>query len=522
MTTIQRTTIGLLLAGLLCACSHSHSDDVAQDANGHQAVAGDQRERVALTTWTEDTELFLEFPILVVGHESPFAAHLTWLDGFGPVASGQVTAILSGGGAADERFTAQPSSTPGIFRPIVAPTHAVQREVTVVLESESKREEHALGTFTVLAALPETAPDELEDSGSISFLKEQQWKMRFSTEVVRSRSLRPSFSAYATLQPRADGEVIVSAPATGRLIATKGHLPVVGSSVESGGVLASLVPRLEGTADIASLDLASVAARLDVEQAVRDRDRLEGLLASGAVPERRVVEARHAEAAARAELKAARRRTGQFRRVQRPGGKGAQGIAVRTPLAGMLLEVHAVAGAFVEDGAPLFRVVDPATLWLSARVPEIDAARIAEVTGAWFGVTGMDRRVEVGADALVTRGGLVDPITRTVDVIFAVPNEEGALRVGAAVQAHLTVGESVDALSVPAKSVLVDAGLDYVFVQTGGESFERRQVRTGIRDSGMVQLVEGVTLGERVVVDGAYAVKLASASTAPPAHGHAH
>ena len=93
---------------------------------------------------------------------------------------------------------------------------------------------------------------------------------------------------------------------------------------------------------------------------------------------------------------------------------------------------------------------------------------------------------------------------------------------GTAVEAHLTVGQTVEALSIPEESLVVDAGLNYVFVQTGGESFERRQVRTGIADRGMVEILEGVAAGERVVSDGAYAVKLASASTAPPAHGHAH
>lgn len=522
MKLIHRPCLGLLLTATLGACSLFHPDDHTRDAEDEHAAPGDERETVALTSWTADTELFVEFPILVVGHESPFAAHLTWLEGFGPVASGRVTVLLSGGGEPDEAFSSAPSGTPGIFRPVVSPAHAVERQVSVTLESEGKHEAHALGTFSVLTAAPEAPAEEPEDPGTISFLKEQQWKMRFSTAVVRTRSLKPSFSAFGTVQPRADGEVVVTAPATGRLVATNVPLPVVGSSVDSGGVLARLVPRLEGAADVATLELASAGARLDVEQAVQERERLEGLLASGAVPERRVLEARHLESTARVELQAAKRRAAQYRRVQRPGGKSPEGIEVRTPFAGSVLEVHAVAGAFVEDGAPLFRVVNPSTLWLAARVPEVDVPRIAGIDGAWFELPGVGHRVEVGTEALVTRGGLVDPNTRTVDVVFTVPNEEGLLRVGTAVEAHLTVGQTVEALSIPKESLVVDAGLNYVFVQTGGESFERRQVRTGIADRGMVEILEGVAAGERVVSDGAYAVKLASASTAPPAHGHAH
>jgi cobalt-zinc-cadmium efflux system membrane fusion protein len=511
----------LLCAVLVSACGRPHSHDDATEAEAADHAGA---EAIAVTTWTKETELFVEFPPLVAGQDSPFAAHLTMLDGFSAVATGRVQVVLSGGGVPEERFVAEPSATPGIFRPVVTPAHAAQRDVTLILETPAGTWSHAVGTHPVFASASEVPAATEEDAGGeIAFLKEQQWKMAFSTHVVAEAPLRRSISAFARVQARADGEVTVTAPATGRLIASSEPLPLVGTKVESGDLLARFVPRLEGGADVASLDLAVASARLDLEQATRERERLEGLFADGAVPERRVVEARHEEAMVRAALDAASRRTGQFRRVQRTGGRGkGSSIEIRTPLSGSVLEVHGVAGALVEDGAPLFRVVDASSLWLSARVPEVDAPQIAEVGGAWFVPPGSDEAVEVGADAIVTRGGIVDDDTRTVTVVFAVPNPEGELRVGSRVEARLVVGEPVTGPAVPTHAVLFDAGLPIVFVQTGGESFERRQVRTGVRDRDLVEIVDGLALGERVVVEGAYAVKLASASTSPPAHGHAH
>ena len=61
-----------------------------------------------------------------------------------------------------------------------------------------------------------------------------------------------------------------------------------------------------------------------------------------------------------------------------------------------------------------------------------------------------------------------------------------------------------------------------VFVQMGGESFERRPVRLGSREGGYVHALEGVEPGERVVSRGAYLIRLAAMSTQIPAHGHAH
>jgi multidrug efflux pump subunit AcrA (membrane-fusion protein) len=61
-----------------------------------------------------------------------------------------------------------------------------------------------------------------------------------------------------------------------------------------------------------------------------------------------------------------------------------------------------------------------------------------------------------------------------------------------------------------------------VYVMLGGESFERRVVRLGIRDGDYVQVVDGIAPGERVVTRGAYLVRLAGSSPAAAGHGHAH
>ena len=61
-----------------------------------------------------------------------------------------------------------------------------------------------------------------------------------------------------------------------------------------------------------------------------------------------------------------------------------------------------------------------------------------------------------------------------------------------------------------------------VFVHTSGESFERRPVTLGVRQAEVVQVLEGVKPGERIVSKGAHLVRLASLSTQVPAHGHVH
>ena len=78
-------------------------------------------------------------------------------------------------------------------------------------------------------------------------------------------------------------------------------------------------------------------------------------------------------------------------------------------------------------------------------------------------------------------------------------------------QVRYTVGAVVD-----------DAGAEVVYVQLGGERFERRVVRTGLRDGQQVAITEGLAPRERVVSRGAFLVHLAAGAPAEAGHGHAH
>jgi RND family efflux transporter MFP subunit len=355
----------------------------------------------------------------------------------------------------------------------------------------------------------------------ISFLKEQQWRIDFANAPVERATLRRSIEALGVLRARADGEVIVSAPVAGRVLTAGKNFPRIGLDVARNTLLATIAPRLEGQSDVATLQLGVTTSRLALEQASRERERLEGLLADGAVPQRRVAEARNAEARAEAEVQAARRRMAQHQGLQQVSSSRG-GIRIASPLGGTVVEVETSPGAFVEEGAELFHVIDLDRLWLEVNVPESDVGRLALPAGAWFEVEGFDEPFEVPADRLVASGGVVDTRTRTVPLIFDVDNQNHRLRVGMAAQVHVVIGDPVEAVVVPESAIVRDGGQPVAFVQVDGEGFERRTLRLGVRDAGRVAVVAGLERGERVVTRGAYAVRLAGSATNAPSHGHAH
>jgi multidrug efflux pump subunit AcrA (membrane-fusion protein) len=83
-------------------------------------------------------------------------------------------------------------------------------------------------------------------------------------------------------------------------------------------------------------------------------------------------------------------------------------------------------------------------------------------------------------------------------------------------------GEAKETMAVPVSAILDEAGESVVYVEQGGESFERRPLELGGRDGDFVEVLSGLSPGERVVTKGAYYIRLASSSGAVPAHGHAH
>ncbi len=514
---------------LACPSQHEHHDgEHADHDEGGEHGHGHGDGARAITHWTDKSELFVEFLPLVVGQETAFAAHLTRVSDFRPVDAGVVTVTLSGGGHPEETFVVNEPTVPGIFRPVAKPQHAGVRVLSLRVAASELTDTHDLGEVTVFAdanAAAHATPEEEPDNGAeISFLKEQQWPIGFTMTQATERTLRPSMALSGTLRGRADGEAMVTAPVAGRLLTASGTFPRLGQQVERNQILVTLAPLPSGNTGVASLQLAVARSELALEHAKRERQRLEGLMGDGTVPERRVAEARHREAESQAELTAAQRRLAQHSRVQRvsSSGRGGGGMMVRAPTSGTVVAVHAAPGEFVEAGRAIFQIIDTQRLWLEVKVPEANIGRIEEPSGAWFDIAGFDQHFDVPAEALVSSGGVVDPRTRTVSIIFNIDNPNGRLRAGMFASVHLLTGAPVRVLSIPAAAVLDDGGQQVVFVQAGGETFLRRPVQLGIRDGDNVEVTQGVQPGEYVAVKGAFMVKLAASATEAPAHGHAH
>ena len=488
------------------------------------ATEAEEPPAVVESRWTDRSELFMEYPPLVAGETSRFAIHFTDLATFAPVRTGGAMVRLSGNGT--ETFSADAPGRPGIFGVDVMPARAGRYRLEVLLATPAIEDRHDLGEVTVhragtAAPSPADAGDDGAADGAISFLKEQQWAFDFATAPAERRQIADSLRIAAEIAPRTGGRAEVTTPVAGRLTADLPLRPV-GTPVGRGDVLAEIIPHSGHGEDRPALELAVAEARNALELVRAERTRVDRLVEAGALPARRRLEARVAERTAEARLAAADAHLAQLDATRTAQGEGGRDVRflLRSPIGGVVAASDAAPGASVAQGDSLFRIVALDRVYVVGSLPEAALARLGDLAGAELEVAGFD--APAALDRLVSVGRVLDADARTVPIIYELRNPDRRLAVGQAVSLRIFASAAIDGVTVPESAIVDDAGQPVVFVQVGGESFERRPVRLGNREGGSVQIEGEVEPGERVVTRGAPLIRLAALSPQVPAHGHTH
>jgi membrane fusion protein, heavy metal efflux system len=498
IATLTGLQLALLLFGLAAGCGNK----------AETGTANDELPGGLVTLWTDSTELFMEYPALIVGAPDKFAVHLTDLTDFAPLRTGKVTLRFEpkGGGEPVVVIQDEPRA-PGIYGPAPSFSRPGTYRVTIVVESPQARDSIDAGELQVYRSRGEVPAGQEGGSGGISFLKEQQWKAPgFATAFATSGEIIESFQATGQIVPAAGRMARISAPVAG-IIEVRGltESPAPGQRVARGQVLAVLTPALgEGGSSYAQ-------ARAELREAEDEHARATRLYAAEAVPQRRVHEAE-------IRLTAAREALASF------GGGGAARddgrVVIRAPLSGIVASRTLTPGSRVDAGAELFTVVDPSVVWLEARVPAKDAARVSARSNATFRVAGSDDVFR--ASRTVSVGSVIDSLSRTVPVIYEVANPGGTLKIGMHAQVGVGTAGKLSGVVIPSSAILDEDGRPVVYVQSEGELFERREVQVGGASEGRTVVLSGIKAGERVVTGAPYQVRLASLSTSVPVHGHEH
>jgi Cu(I)/Ag(I) efflux system membrane fusion protein len=171
-------------------------------------------------------------------------------------------------------------------------------------------------------------------------------------------------------------------------------------------------------------------------------------------------------------------------------------LTFRSPLSGVVTKKDVVQGMKLDAGAMPYEIVDLSSVWVLIDVYETDLRFVKEGLEAKLKLNAFPNREFRGKVVFVDP--LLDPQSRTVKVRLTFPNPSYELKPEMFGEAEL-LGQPHDALSIPLDAV-IDSGTEkIVFVASGAGKFEPRRVELGVSDASRVEVVSGLSLGERVV-----------------------
>jgi RND family efflux transporter MFP subunit len=338
----------------------------------------------------------------------------------------------------------------------------------------------------------------------IIFLKEQAWQNDFATSTVQKTDFHTVLNTSARIKSVPQSGILLSAQSSG----TVNLVSVPGETVKKGDLLAVITAA--GFED--NLNVKLNEYRIAYEKSSADYQRTKPLAENRTISQKDFLEIRSTY------LQDSVRYFQIERNVSR------NGLTITAPFEGFISDIPVNNGEYVETGATILEITNDNQVLVEAYVNQSDYQLVNDIFDANLRIPSDGGRVlalsELDGRIRAAKAFAGDNTTR-IPVTFSVTNN-GLLMHGMFLEAFLLAGRKENALVVPLSAVTEEQGQYYVYVQTGGESFMKREVDLLNNDGFRVEVASGLKEGERIVTRGSYQIKLAAMSGELPLHGHTH
>lgn len=188
-------------------------------------------------------------------------------------------------------------------------------------------------------------------------------------------------------------------------------------------------------------------------------------------------------------------------------GEAISHYPITAPFDGTVITKDVALREQVRQNTPVLTIADLSTVWITADVYEENVPLLRSLS---------DKTITLHNEAWPDRtfdakvfytGEIMDEATRTISMRATADNSERLLKPGMFVTVDLPGITESNVFTVPVGAVLEHEGKSFVFIHTGGDAFERRDVTLGPTDGKVVVIRSGVASGESIVVDGGFILK---------------
>lgn len=328
-----------------------------------------------------------------------------------------------------------------------------------------------------------------------------QQAMAVRVDPVRMESMAQTVPVLGRLVPRQAG--VVAARTAG---AIESFAVEVGDRVKTGDPIAHLdEERLQAVRDQAAATLADAEANVKVREAElaleqQNLKRIEGLKGSAAFSGARFEDQLQTVNAAAARVLVANSLVNRAKSTLDLAEIDLRHAAIRAPYNGVITQRLTEAGAFVNTGEPVVRMIADSDLEVEADVPANRLGGLTPGAEVEIALDGGQKRYQARVRALVPSE---NPLTRTRPVRF-VPNlagNGGNLAAEQSVTVFVPVSAPRQVLTVDKDAVIQRAEGAVVFVVKNGKA-EPRPVKLGEATGNRLEVLEGLEDGDQAVVRG--------------------
>lgn len=252
-------------------------------------------------------------------------------------------------------------------------------------------------------------------------------------------------------------------------------------------------------------------ARIAYEVSKKEYERMKALVANKIVSEKEFAQAEQAYENARISYEAVAK------------NQSANGQVVTSPIGGYVKGLLVKEGDYVSVGQPLVSITQNRKLFLRADVSEKYYSYLSTIGSANFR-TPYNNKVYTLKELdgrMLSYGKASGDNGYYVPVTFEFDNK-GDVIPGSFVEVFLLSSPMENVLSLPHSALTEEQGSFFVYLQVDEEGYKKQLVTLGADNGERVQILSGIKAGDKVVTQGAYQVKLASATNAIPAHSHEH
>jgi multidrug efflux pump subunit AcrA (membrane-fusion protein) len=180
---------------------------------------------------------------------------------------------------------------------------------------------------------------------------------------------------------------------------------------------------------------------------------------------------------------------------------------IRAPITGIVTDQFQYEGEFAAAGGKLVTIADTSSVIVKAPFSDTAVAQLKAGDAATVLPTDTSAEEMHGQITLLSRSS--DPTNRSVEVWVTLGNSDGKLRANGAAQVTIAANSKSDAIIVPAAAVTLEASNateGTVMVVDDKKVAHEKKVTVGIRAADKIEIVEGLEVGETVVIEGNYAL----------------